>query len=292
MEMYKIVSEATLDLTNAVIEEYDIQVIPMELQLGGESYCYHPNEEAITCKEFYEKLRGGADATTSQINPMVYKEFLKPLLEAGNDILYIAFSSGLSGTYNSGRMMIEELKEKYPERKIECVDSLSASVGEGLTVLYAARMKKEGASFEEVTTWVKENCTKACHWFTVDDLFHLKRGGRLSTVEAAVGTVLRVKPVLSIDADGKLTVVAKVRGLRKGLDYLKERLVQDAINAKEQTVVIGHADNAEAAETLKEMLVSEGLVKEVVVSNVGPVIGAHTGAGMVALAFFGENYKF
>ena len=290
--MYKIVSEATLDLTNAVIEEYDIQVIPMELQLGGDSYRYHPNEEAITCKEFYEKLRSGADATTSQINPMVYKEFLKPLLEAGNDILYIAFSSGLSGTYNTGRMMIEELKEKYPERKIECVDSLSASIGEGLTVLYAARMRKEGASFEEVTTWVKENCTKACHWFTVDDLFHLKRGGRLSTVEAAVGTVLRVKPVLSIDAEGKLTVVAKVRGLRKGLDYLKERLVQDAINAKEQTVIVGHADNTEAAETLKEMLVSEGLVKEVLISNIGPVIGTHTGGGMVALTFFGENYKF
>ena len=290
--MYKIVSEATLDLTNAVIEEYDIQVIPMELQLGGDSYRYHPNEEAITCKEFYEKLRSGADATTSQINPMVYKEFLKPLLEAGNDILYIAFSSGLSGTYNTGRMMIEELKEKYPERKIECVDSLSASIGEGLTVLYAARMRKEGASFEEVTTWVKENCTKACHWFTVDDLFHLKRGGRLSTVEAAVGTVLRVKPVLSIDAEGKLTVVAKVRGLRKGLDYLKERLVQDAINAKEQTVVIGHADNAEVAETLKDMLMSEGLVKDILISNIGPVIGTHTGSGMVALTFFGENYKF
>ena len=292
MDMYKIVSEATLDLTNAIIEEYDIQVIPMELQLGEDSYRYHPNEETITCKEFYEKLRGGADATTSQINPMVYKEFLEPLLKAGNDILYIAFSSGLSGTYNSGRMMVEELKEKYPERKIECVDTLSASVGEGLTVLYAARMKKEGASFEEVTAWVKENCTKACHWFTVDDLFHLKRGGRLSTVEAAVGTVLRVKPVLSIDENGKLTVVAKVRGLRKGLDYLKERLMQDAINAKEQTVIIGHADNLETAETLKEMLLSEGLVKEVVISNIGPVIGAHTGAGMIALVFFGENYKF
>ena len=292
MGMYKIVSEATLDLTSALIDEYDIQVIPMELQMGEESYRYHPNEEAITCKEFYEKLRGGAEATTSQINPVVYKEFLEPLLKEGNDILYIAFSSGLSGTYNTGRMMIEDLKEKYPERKIECVDSLSASIGEGLTVLYAARMRKEGASFEEVTGWVKENCTKACHWFTVDDLFHLKRGGRVSTVEAAVGTVLRVKPVLSVDADGKLTVVAKVRGLRKGLDYLKERLMQDGIQAAEQTVIVGHADNLEAAETLKELLLSEGLVKEVLISNIGPVIGTHTGAGMVALTFFGENYKF
>lgn len=292
MSKYIIVSDATLDLSKEIIEEYDIHVIPMELQMGENSYAYHPDEKEITCKAFYERLRNGEEAKTSQINPVVFQEFVEPYLKEGYDILYIAFSSGLSGTYNTGRMVAQELQEEYPECKIECIDSLSASIGEGLTVLYAGKMRKEGASFEQVTEWVRENCTKVCHWFTVDDLFHLKRGGRLNTVEAAVGTVLRVKPVLSIGKDGKLAVVSKVRGLRKGIDYIKERLVQDGINTKEQTVIVGHADNLEAAETLKSMLMTEGLVKEALISNIGPVIGSHTGTGVIALVFFGENYKF
>ena len=213
-------------------------------------------------------------------------------MKAGKDVLYIAFSSGLSGTYNSACLIAEDLLEKYPERKIVCIDSRCASIGEGFLVYLAGKLRKEGKSFDEVADFVKENCTKVCHWFTVDDLLHLKRGGRLSGFEAAVGTALKIKPVLSVDPEGKLTVVAKVRGTKKGMDYLKERLIGDGIDATNQTVFVGHADAPEIAEQLKEQLLSEGLVKDVIISNVGPIIGTHVGSGMFALVFLGENYKF
>ena len=140
--------------------------------------------------------------------------------------------------------------------------------------------------------WVTENRTKVCHWFTVDDLIHLKRGGRLNSLEAVVGTALKIKPVLSVDREGKLTVVNKVRGVKKGMEYLKERLITDGIDSKDQTVFVGHADAQEVAEQLKEQLLSEGLVKDVIISNIGPIIGTHVGSGMFALTFLGENYKF
>ena len=182
--------------------------------------------------------------------------------------------------------------EEYPERRVVCVDSLCASIGEGLLVYLAGRLKAEGKSFEEVTDWVQENHTKICHWFTVDDLIHLKRGGRLNSLEAVVGTALKIKPVLSVDREGKLTVVAKVRGAKKGMEYLKERLINDGLNTKDQTVLIGHADAPETAQQLKDQLLSEGLVKEAIITNVGPIIGTHVGSGMFALTFLGENYKF
>ncbi len=289
---YVIVSGATLDLPQSVIEEYGLEVIPMNFSIGGKEYNYHPDEKEITCKEFYGKLRTGEESVTSQITPLVFKEVFGGFLKEGKDILYIAFSSGLSGTYNSARLMAEELSEKYPERNIVCIDSLCASVGEGLLLYLAGRLRKEGKTLEETAEWVRENHAKICHWFTVDDLNHLKRGGRLNSIEAVVGTALRIKPVLSVDQEGKLTVVAKVRGIKKGMEYLKERLVSDGINAKEQTVVVGHADAPEVAEQLKEQLLSEGLVKEVITANIGPIIGTHVGAGMFALTFLGENYKF
>lgn len=289
---YVIVSGATLDLPQAIVEEYELEVIPMDVRLGEQDYKFHPDEKTLTCKEFYERLRAGETAVTSQINPATFKEVFRGFLEEGKDVLYIAFSSGLSGTYNSARLVAEELLEKYPERKIVCIDSLCASVGEGLLVYLAGKLRKEGKSLDEVTAWVKENCTKVCHWFPVDDLIHLKRGGRLSGFEAAVGTALKIKPVLSVDPEGKLTVVTKVRGTKKGIDYLVERIKADGIEAKEQTVIVGHADALETAEQLKSQLLSEGLVKDVIIANVGPIIGTHVGGGMFALTFLGENYKF
>ncbi|MBQ9767261.1 MAG: DegV family protein [Lachnospiraceae bacterium] len=289
---YVIVCGATSDLPQQVITELELEVIPMNVRVGEQDYYYHPNEKELSCKEFYEKLRAGENSVTSQITPLVFKELFGKFLKEGKDILYIAFSSGLSGTYNSARLMAEELLEKYPERKIVCVDSLCASVGEGLLVYLAGKLRKEGKSFDEVAAWTQENCRSVCHWFTVDDLIHLKRGGRLNSLEAVVGTALKIKPVLSVDKEGKLTVVAKVRGTKKGMEYLKDRLVNDGIDAKEQTVLIGHADALEAAEQLKEQLLSEGLVKDAIITNVGPIIGTHVGGGMFALVFLGENYKF
>ncbi|MBQ8798643.1 MAG: DegV family protein [Lachnospiraceae bacterium] len=289
---YVIVCGATLDLPQAIVEEYELQVIPMDVRLGEQDYKFHPNEKELTCKEFYERLRAGENAVTSQINPATFKDVFRGFLEEGKDVLYIAFSSGLSGTYNSARLVAEELLEKYPDRKIICIDSLCASIGEGYLVYLAGKLRMEGKSLEEVAEWTMENRTKVCHWFPVDDLIHLKKGGRLSGFEAAVGTALKIKPILSVDPEGKLTVVNKVRGTKKGIEYLKERLKNDAINAAEQTVIVGHADALETAEQLKSELLSEGLVKDVIIANVGPIIGTHVGGGMFALVFIGENYKF
>ena len=291
-ESYAIVSGATGDLPQSVIEEYGLHVIPMNVRVGELDYLYHPDEKELSCKDFYTKLSAGEDSVTSQITPIVFKEVFETYLKEGKDVLYIAFSSGLSGTYNSARLIAEELSEKYPERRIVCIDSLCASIGEGFLVYLAGKLRKEGKSFDEVADFVAENCTKICHWFTVDDLLHLKRGGRLNSLEAVVGTALKIKPVLSVDPEGKLTVVAKVRGTKKGMDYLKERLVSDGIDAVNQTVMVGHADAPEIAEQLKEQLLAEGLVKDVIISNVGPIIGTHVGSGMFALVFLGETYKF
>lgn len=223
---------------------------------------------------------------------MIFQECFERSLKEGRDVLYLAFSSGLSGTYNSARLIAEELSEKYPERRIVCVDSLCASIGEGLLVYLAGRLRAEGKNLDEVTDWVMENRTRICHWFTVDDLIHLKRGGRLNSLEAVVGTALKIKPVLSVDREGRLTVVTKVRGIKKGMEYLKERLINDGCNTAGQTILIGHADAEEIAVQMKEQLLSEGLVRDAILTNVGPVIGTHVGSGMFALVFLGENYKF
>lgn len=291
-DSYVIVSGATGDMPQSVIDEFGIHVIPMDVRVGEQDYLYHPDEKELSCKEFYTKLSAGEESVTSQITPIVFKEVFESYLKAGKDVLYIAFSSGLSGTYNSACLIAEDLKEQYPERKLVCIDSLCASIGEGFLVYLAGMLRKEGKSFEEVVEFVTENRRSVCHWFSVDDLLHLKRGGRLSGFEAAVGTALKIKPVLSVDREGKLTVVAKVRGTKKGMDYLKERLISDGIDTANQTVMVGHADVPEIAEQLKQQLLDEGLVKDVIISNVGPIIGTHVGSGMFALVFLGENYKF
>lgn len=292
MSEYTIVSDVTLDLKQEVVDDLGIKVIPMDYHLGETTYTHYPDERELSTEKFYEQLKAGATSITSQINPVVYENFFTPLLKEGKDILYIAFSSGLSGTYNTGRMMVEEMKEKFPERTIYCIDSLCASIGEGLLVYLAAMQKKQGKSLEEVKDFVMEYRTKICHWFTVEDLHHLKRGGRLTSLEAVVGTALRICPVLSVDREGKLTVVAKVRGNKKALDYLVKRLEEDGIDTKNQTVIIGHAACKQYAENVANTLMERGIVKDVIITNIGPVIGTHTGAGMCALTFVGENYKF
>lgn len=292
MADYCIVSDVTLDLVQDIVDELDVNIIPMDFHLGDTPYTHYPDERELSCEEFYKRLKAGEDSVTSQINPVVFENFLTPFLESGKDVLYIAFSSGLSGTYNTGRLMTEGLKEKYPDRKIICIDSLCASIGEGLLVYLAAKEKEKGKSLEEVAKFVEKTKTKCCHWFMVEDLHHLKRGGRLNSLEAIVGTALRICPVLSVDREGKLLVVAKVRGNKKALDYLVSRLEQDGIDTKNQTVIIGHAACPEYAKSVAEILMERGLVKDYLISNIGPVIGTHTGAGMCALTFVGENYKF
>lgn len=292
MNDYCLVSDVTLDLPQHVIEEIDVRVIPMDFHLGDTAYTHYPDERELSCEEFYKRLKAGEDSVTSQINPVTYENFFEPILASGKDILYIAFSSGLSGTYNTGRMMAEQILEKYPDRKLVVIDSLCASIGEGLLVYLAAMQKIAGKSFDELVAYVEEYKTKCCHWFLVEDLLHLKRGGRLSSLEAMVGTALKICPILSVDQNGKLLVAAKIRGVKKAIEYLVKRLEEDGIHTKEQTVIIGHAGCREYAEMVATLLKERELVKDYVIANIGPVIGTHTGAGMCALTFVGENYKF
>lgn len=289
MNNYIIVSDATLDLPAGIIDEYGIKVIPMGVNVDGTEYTHYPDERELPVEDFYGKLKAGSISHTTQITPAVFMEFFEDILNQGNDILYIAFSSGLSGTYNTSQIVIRDLLEEYPDRKIYCVDSLCASIGEGLLVLNAAIQKKNGVDIETLRDWVEKNKRRACHWFTVKDLYYLKRGGRVTSIEAIVGTALKIRPVLSTDEAGRLTVVSKIRGSRAELDFLVNKLEEEGTDLASQTVIVGHGDDLEQAQVLKEMIQSRNLVKDIVIAKIGPIIGTHTGPGMLALTFMGDN---
>lgn len=289
MDKYVIVSDATLDLSVNIIKEYGISVIPMGVSIDDIQYTHHPDERDLSIEDFYGKLKNGAVSHTTQITPAVFTDFFSEILAKGQDILYIAFSSGLSGTYNTSQIVLRDMAEEYPDRKIYVVDSLCASVGEGLLVYLAAVKKNNGMDIDELRDWVEQNKRKLRHWFTVKDLFYLKRGGRVSSIEAIVGTALKIRPVLSIDEAGKLTVVTKIRGSRAEMDLMITKLMSEGIDIASQTVIIGHADNLEQALELEKMIRDKNLVKDILIERVGPIIGTHTGPGMLALTFLGNE---
>ncbi len=289
MSNYVIVSDATLDLPVHIIEQYDIRVIPMGVDIDNEEFFHHPDERELSIEDFYSRIKAGAVSHTTQITPAAFTEYFTDILDKGIDILYIGFSSGLSSTFSSSLLVAKSLSEEYPDRKIYCVDSLCASIGEGLLVYLAALKKQEGLSIDELRDWVEENKLSVRHWFTVKDLYHLKRGGRISSIEAFVGTALKIRPVLSVDEKGKLFVVSKIRGTRAELDFMVGKLEEEGVQLAEQTVIIGHGDDIEQAQALEQLIKSKGLVKDVVVSKIGPIIGTHTGPGMLALVYMGRK---
>ncbi len=289
MDKYVIVSDATLDLPSDIINEYGIKVIPMGVSIDDVQYSHYPDEREISIEEFYARLKNGAISHTTQITPAVFMEYFTDILEQGQDILYIAFSSGLSGTYNTSQIVIRDLEQEYPDRKIYVVDSLCASVGEGLLVFNTALKKRNGMNIDELYEWVEQNKRKARHWFTVKDLFYLKRGGRINSIEAIVGTALKIRPVLSTDDQGKLTVVTKIRGSRAELDFMVTKLIEDGENLAGQTVIIGHGDDIAQAQELEKLIREKNLVQDIIISKIGPVIGTHTGPGMLALTFMGKE---
>ena len=288
MSDYVIVSDATLDLPVQVIEEYDIKVIPMGVNIEGVEYNHYPDEREIAIEDFYQKLKNGAVSHTTQITPAIFMDHFEELLKQGKDILYISFSSGLSGTYNTSQIVIRDLTEDYPERKIYGIDSLCASIGEGLLVLHAAMLKQQGMEMDQLRDWVEANKKCSRHWFTVKDLFFLKRGGRISSIEAVVGTALKIRPVLSTDEVGKLKVVSKIRGSRAELDFMLSKLEEERIDLTSQTIIIGHGDDLVQAKELEKLIRARHQVKNIIISKIGPVIGTHTGPGMLALVFMGE----
>lgn len=288
MKEYALVTDATVDLPQSVLDEIDVKVIAMPVRMGDKEYMYEPSQRQLTVSDFYQKLREGEKPETAQINMVLFLDTFIPLAKQGLDILYLSFSSGMSGTYQSARMAGEELRRLYPDSRIWCVDTRSASVGLGAFVYEAARLKKAGMSFEELCDWAHDNRLNVQHWFTVEDLFHLYRGGRLSKSSAMLGTALNIKPLLSIDNEGKIKVADKIRGRQKAFRRVAELVKETAVEST-GTIVVGHGDAPETAEKLAEMIRAEHPELKIIISEIGPVIGSHVGAGMVAACYMGKE---
>lgn len=289
MNDYIIMTDSCVDLTHKMAEKMELKVIPLAVNIQGKAYYNYLDEREITSRRFYNLLKEHILTSTSQVNPNEFIEFMKPFLDAGKDILYIGFSSALSGTYNSAVQALDELNPLYPDRKIITVDSLCASMGEGLLVTYAAELKKSGKTIDEVAAWVEQNKTKLCHLFTVGDLNHLRRGGRLSYSKALLGTLLKVKPLLHVNVEGKLVQTGKTRGRQSSLRMLVDRMVETIVNPKEQTIFISHGDCYEEAMEVKKMIEESLPVKEIIINFIGPVIGSHSGLGTLAIFYLGED---
>jgi len=286
---YRIFTDATADLNTALQSGLpSIEVIPMEVQVGDATYTYGPQGN-LTPDAFYQMLREGQFASTSQINPQTYRKAFEKALKSGYDALYICFSSGLSGTINAARMCIEELQAAYPQRKILCVDSLAASIGEGLLVHEAARLQAAGFSIDELAQWIEQHRLQVCHWFTVDTFAHLKHGGRVSAAAAVMGTILNIKPLLHVDEQGKLQAMQKPRGQRQALRKLMEYLEAGWLPDISRRIVIGHGNCPDTAASLADMITIRFPEAQVFIADIGPVIGAHAGPGVLALIYFGNN---
>lgn len=286
MKDYILVSDSTADLPADIVKQLDVCILPFSYSIEDEVYLYYLDERDGDIRDFYQKLRDGAMPVTSQVNPMIYKDFFEKYVKEGKAIVYLSFTSGLSGSYASSLTAIDMIKEDYPDAKICAIDSYAASVGEGAFLYEAAKKKQAGAEYDELVAWIRSRCRKVSHWFMVEDLFHLKRGGRVSTVEAVLGSALKIKPILSVDEEGKLVVKAKTRGQAKALNYLRDKTVEEGGDLSKLTAVIGNADAMESAEKLKSMMIEVGMKDEnILIAPIGPIIGTHVGPGMVAIAF-------
>ncbi len=289
MSDYVIVTDSSADLPAELVQELEVEVLPLSFTIQGKSYRNYPDGREMELRSFYQMLRAGEMATTSAVNVADYTAILEPLLQSGKDVLVLAFSSGLSTTYQSSVIAVEELREKYPGRKLFTVDTLCASMGQGLLVWLAVQEKRKGASIEAVRDWVEANKLHLCHWFTVDDLHFLKRGGRVSAATAVVGSMLSIKPVLHVDNEGHLINMSKARGRGASLTALVDRMERTAIDPAGQTVFLSHGDCLADAQKVAGEVKRRMGVKEVVLNDIGPVIGAHAGPGTVALFFLGTE---
>lgn len=289
---YEILTDSSCDMSFQMAQELGITVVAMNVNVDGTEQWNRlegdPHAE-IDVKQFYDSLRGGAKTSTTAVNPETWANAAREILERGKDVLILPFSSGLSGTCGSAILAAGELREEYPQRTILVEDSLCASLGQGLLVYYAAKKQQEGATIQETAQWVEENRLHLCHWFTVNDLMFLKRGGRISATTAVAGTLLNIKPVLHMDNDGKLANVSKARGRKAAIDALVDRLGKTAYEPSKQVFFISHGDCPEDAQYLEKMLREKYHPVDVVVGHVGPVIGSHSGPGTLALFFLGSE---
>lgn len=289
MRDFVIMTDSCCDLTAQMADELGLVVLPLSLLIGEDTYRNYLDGRDIGFKEFYDRVRGGAMPSTSAVSVGDFEDAMRPILSEGKDILYLAFSSALSTTYQSAVIASEELKQEFPDAKIYTVDSKAASLGQGLYVYLCAQQKLAGKSIDEVYAYAEDVKLKICHWFTVDDLNHLKRGGRVSAATALVGTMLSIKPVLHVDNEGRLISVSKARGRKASLLALVDQMEKSAVDPKEQTVFISHGDCEEDVNFVADEIRRRFGTETIHVNYVGPVIGSHTGAGVVALFFVGTE---
>jgi len=282
---YRIITDSCCDFTDQQYNDLGVTYAPLTVLFKGEALD-NLNDPA-DLHNFYDGIRGGEMPTTSAVNPDGWVQIMKPILEAGEDVLCLAFSSGLSTTYQSAVIAAKEMMEYYPDRTIRVIDTLCAALGQGLLVWHAAHKRNEGMSLDDLTDWVEENKLHICHWVTVDDLNHLKRGGRISATTAFFGGMLNIKPIIHVDDEGHLINVAKARGRKASIEYLVKKLGEDATDL--DTVFIAHGDCPEDAAALEKIVKEQYGVKNVLTGYVGGVIGAHTGPGVLVLFFMGKQ---
>ena len=283
---FQIITDSCCDFPTPMYGQLELTFVPLTVEFRGNTF---DDKNDDTLKDMYQGLRAGEVAKTSAVNPSRWSQAMEKALAAGKDVLVLAFSSGLSTTYQSAVIAAEELKDAYPDRKIQVIDTLCASMGQGLLVWYACKKRDEGLSLDEVAQWVLDNRLHLCHWFTVDDLMYLKRGGRISAATALVGTMLQIKPLLHMDDEGHLINMAKTRGRKAAIDAMVKKAQELGAGYDNSTMFISHGDCLSDAEYLSRQLKEKCGVKDVVISYVGAVIGSHSGPGTLALFFLGSH---
>ena len=286
MRDYVITVNSTVDLPKEWLEERHVPVVPLKYTIDGETYT---DMEGLSAKEFFAKLREGKMSVTSQVNPEEAAELLEPYVKDGKDVLHLGFSSGLSGTLNSMRIAGQMLEEKYPEAKVIVIDTLCACLGEGLILYKALQQKAMGKTIDETAQWVEENKLHICHNVTVDDLNHLHRGGRVSKTTAVLGTLVQIKPIIHMDNDGKLQVIGKERGRKKSLNKIVDMAAEQSKGWDNDIVMITHGDCIEDAEYVAKLVREKMGINNILINNIGTVIGSHTGPGVVAVFCMGNK---
>lgn len=289
MSEYVLITDSSADLSQEMVQELGVTVLPLSFTIQGKTYRNYPDNREMDLPLFYDMLRAGELATTSAVNVAEYTQAVEPILQEGKDVLILAFSSGLSSTYQASVLAAGELREKYPDRKIYTVDTLCASLGQGLLVYLAAQEQRKGKSIEEVRDWAEETKLHLCHQFTVDDLHFLKRGGRISATTAVVGSMLQIKPVLHVDNEGHLISIGKARGRQASLKALVDKMEKTVTEEGRKTVFISHGDCRKDAVTVADMVRERFGTQDIRINFVGPVIGAHSGPGTLALFYLGTE---
>ena len=286
MPNYQIITDSGSDLPESMLQELDVKRVCLSLLFRGQTM---PDSVTGEIVEMYQALRQGEEAKTSAVNPEGWASTMEPALQEGKDVLVLAFSSGLSTTYQSAVIAANELLERYPDRKINVVDTGCASLGEGLFVWHCCKKRDAGMSLQELTDWAENNKLNLCHWFTVDDLMFLKRGGRVSAATALVGTMLQIKPVLHVDDEGHLINVSKARGRKASIEALAKKMQETALPGQNDVAFICHGDCLEDAKYLEKLIKERCGVKEVFIGYTGAVIGSHAGPGVLALFYLGSH---